>query len=67
MDVDDADAAGPTSRSWWITVAAIAALALLILTRGVITMLVGVLGLVVIGLIVGSVVAVARVLRGNPV
>jgi hypothetical protein len=63
----DADADGPTSRSWWVTVAALAALALLILTRGVVTMLVGVFGLVLIGLAVGGVVALARVLRGSPV
>ena len=59
----DGDASAPRGRSQWIAGAAVAALALLIFTRGLVTLLVVVLAMVVIGVVAGigySAVAAAR-------
>ena len=61
----DGDDAAPRSRSQWIVIGALVAVALLVLTRGVVTLLVLGLLAVVIGLVVGVAYAMFQAVRGK--
>lgn len=60
----DGDAAAPNRRSTWIVVAALAAVAVLVLTRGVVTLLVLAWLAVTVGVLVGLAYAAARAFGG---
>ena len=62
----DGDASAPRSRSQWIAGAGLAAVALLVLTRGVVTLLVLLLAVVVIGVVAGLGYTIVKAARGRP-
>ena len=61
----DGDASAPRSRSQWVAGAAVAAVLLLVLTRGVVTLLVLTLALVVIGVLAGLGYTIVKAARGR--
>ena len=64
VEYDD-DASAPRSRSQWIAGAAVAAVVLLVLTRGVVTLLVLALVLVVVGVLAGLGYSIVKAARGR--
>ena len=61
----DADTNAPTSRSKWVAVAAIAAVVLLVMTRGVVSLLVLGLLAVLVGLVIGVGYSLFEAVRGK--
>ena len=61
----DGDDAAPRSRSQWLVIGALVAVALLVFTRGVVTLLVLGLLAVLVGLVVGLGYAVFKAVRGK--
>ena len=61
----DGDASAPRGRSQWIAGAALAAVVLLIFTRGVVTVLVLALALVVVGVVAGLGYTLVTAMRGK--
>jgi hypothetical protein len=66
VDYDDA-AAAPNSRSVWLVVAGLAAVALVIYTQGVVAVLVLALVIVLVGLLVGFGWSIVQAARGRAV
>ena len=61
----DGDANAPSSRSRWIAIAVIAAVVLLVMTRGVVSLLVLGLLAVLVGLVIGVAYALFTAIRGK--
>ena len=61
----DGDDAAPRSRSQWFVIGGLAAVALLVMTRGVVTLLVFALLAVLVGLVIGVGVAAVKAVRGR--
>ena len=61
----DGDATAPSSKSRWLAVGALLAVALLIFTRGVVTLLVLGLLFVLVGLVVGVGYALFNAVKGK--
>ena len=61
----DGDATAPSSKSRWVVIGALLAVALLIFTRGVVTLLVLGLLVVLVGLVVGVGYALFNAVKGR--
>jgi drug/metabolite transporter (DMT)-like permease len=62
----DGDDAAPRSRSQWLVLAGLAAVALLVFTRGVVSLLVLTLLAVLVGLVIGAGYAIVTSMRNRP-